>query len=203
MPNIQTWIKTPEGAETIESQIVFCLEGQLWQGWRKVAIQVTETLLTDEELDRVRDIDNSLSRVWFARRQRLEGIGEAKQREYDTRRSVLRQQRREIMSDIKEAKGLGIEPSPDDLAQLDRIDDRMKRLSDETNLLKLRHAHNRVHPEQVQAEKQRADEEKRARRLQCPHCESISPEGHKNPPMWLKGHTMACKKAKAARAKTA
>ena len=57
MPTIQEWSKSPEGVELIESQRVFCIDGVLWQGFKKAAIRVDEGQLADEELDKVHDID--------------------------------------------------------------------------------------------------------------------------------------------------
>ena len=194
MPNIQTWVKTPEGIEKIESQEMFCISGDIWQGWKGTCIRVSESQLQDGEMEKVEDVDDTMSRVWFARRQRLQGRVERKEAEYDTRRATLRRERNEIIDSISKQKEMDISPSPDDLDQLKRIDVRMARLVDEGNRQRLSIAEAKEDPETAAA----IAAEKKLARVECEHCKEVSPEGHKNPRAWRTGHMIHCEAKKEA-----
>lgn len=194
MANIVTWAKTPEGVEMIESQKMFCINAELWQGWKGSAIRVVESQLEDNEMSAIDDIDGTIQRVWFARRQRLEGRVERKEAEYDTRRGILRRERNEIIESISKQKEMGIDASPDDLDQLKRIDARMARLVDEGNRQRLSLATAKQDPETAAA----IAAEKKLDRVDCEYCQEVSPEGHKNPAGWRTGHMIHCKAKKEA-----
>jgi hypothetical protein len=199
--DINTFCKTPEGVQMIQEQrAIFCIGGQLYQGYNQVPVEVSEVQLEDGELDAAIDVDGTKNRVWFARKQRLEGRYERKMQEYDKRRAMLREQRKGIVDGIMQAKASGIPASPDTDEELARIDDKMKRLADESGRERLRFARDRHDPVAAEA---RVEAEKAAvvaTRVECRVCGVLSPEGHGNPPMWRRGHEMACKtkQAKAA-----
>lgn len=194
MANIATWVKTPEGVEMIESQKMFCINADIWQGWKGSCIRVTESQLEDKEMLEVEDIDDTMQRVWFARKNRLQGRVERKEAEYDTRRGILRRERNEIIESISKQKELGIDASPDDLDQLKRLDTRMKRLVDEGNRQRLTLAIAKEDPETAAA----VAAEKKLESIECEHCHELSPEGHKNPAGWRTGHMIHCKAKKEA-----
>jgi hypothetical protein len=189
--SIQHWAKTQEGVEVIDSQKPFCIDGTLWQGYQKVAVRVHDDQLSDDEMEQVRDVDNTMQRVWFVRRQRLEARVSRKMDEYDTRRQALRAQRNELIQAIKNNAELGIKRSPDDDAQLDRIDQRLARLVDGSKSEQLKLARAKEDPETAAKEA----EERHLAPVQCV-CGAISPEGHKNPSKWLTGHSIHCKSRK-------
>ena len=196
MANIVTWAKSPEGVEAIESQKMFCVNAEIWQGWKGAAIRVSESQLEDEEMNAIDDIDETMQRVWFTRRQRLEGRLDRKEAEYDGRRATLRRERNELIDSIEKQKGAGYPASPDDMDQLTRIDTRMKRLVDEGNRQRLAHAKAKEDPETAAV----VAAEKKLERVDCEHCHEVSPEGHKNPSAWRTGHLMQCKARKKAMA---
>lgn len=128
---ITDWAKTIDGIEVIEQQIPFCIGGQLWQGWGGTsAIRADESQMTDDEIRNVMDIDGSKQQIWEARRNRLNGRLSRKMKEYDERRHELRKQRTEIITAMEQHQKMGLKPSPDDVYQVERIDERMARLRD-------------------------------------------------------------------------
>jgi len=189
--NIQHWAKTEEGVQVIDSQKLFCIGGSLWQGYQKLALRVHDDQLSDDEMEQVRDVDDTMKKVWFVRRQRLEARVSRKMDEYDTRRQSLRAQRNEIIQSIKNNAELNIKRSPDDDAQLDRIDQRLGRLVDEARSVQLKLAREKEDPDTAAKEA----EERHLAPVQCV-CGAISPDGHKNPAKWLTGHSIHCKSRK-------
>lgn len=182
------WAKSPQGMSIIQQETLFCLGGQVWQGHQGVAVRCPESLLETNELENVADIDGTMEKVWFRRRQRLESRYTRKAKEYDERRMMLRKERSAIRESIKEDKALGIEAADDDLDQIRRINERMARLKD------LAHEHEY---EAAKAAEERAAnqgdtpmvEEPPPEQVQCKECGMESPLG-KDPGRWLRGHMM-------------
>lgn len=189
--SIQHWVKTQEAIEIIESQRVFCIGGELWQGFQRTPIRVHEAQLDDFEIDSALDIDSTLDKVRTNRRNRIEGRNERKRREYSDRRQELRQQRTSIRSSIKEAKDMGIPVSQDDLAALEEIERRMQRLIVLDKELKDEPPVEVSEPPPVYE-----PDELETGRVKCLVCGEQAPEGHKRPKAWLRGHTMGKHKAK-------
>ncbi len=130
--DIKAWSKSPDGIAMVDSQKVFCIGSQLWQGFKGCAIRAHEDQLDTpelQELARERDVDGSMTAVWFRRRQRLESRYMRKSREYDDRSATLRRERNEIRQSVREDKADGMPPSPADLRSVRRIDVRMERLN--------------------------------------------------------------------------
>jgi len=197
MPQIslQQWSKTPEGIEMIESQKIFCFAGDLWQGSKQCAFRTDEKLLMTEEFERIVDVDDSMPKMWFRRRQRIEGRLDRKKREYNKRRRELREERTSIRTSMKEDKELKIAPSPDDLAQIAEIDARQTRLRDlagEQDLEKARIGMGDTPPEPEPEPPQDPGA------YCCDGCGKDCPRDHKNPERWLRGHKITCKGRKAA-----
>ena len=189
--DLKSWPKTSEGVEIIIGQRqLFCTAGQLYQGYNQVPVEVDEVQVTDAELADVMDLDGTLDRVHFRRRQRLESREMRKQKEYDERRAALRAQRRNIVEEIKESKAAGIPSSPDVMSELSRIDGRLSRLADVALRAEVQAAADRVDPLAAEAREAAEKAEEIAQRLQCAECEAMSPEGHHNPANWLRGHRM-------------
>jgi hypothetical protein len=189
------WKKTMEGMQVIQEQKPFCLGGNLFQGYQGAPISIGESQLSDEEMQNVQDIDGTMARQWTIRRQRLESRYSRKMQEYDERRATLRDRRGKIRDGLKSDAETNIPPNPSDLAELERIDARMKRLEDMTTQESMKLAHLRV-GEKVEEEVAPVVERHGAI---CDHCQKESPPAHKNPKMWLKGHLMQCKSAREAR----
>ena len=189
MPTIQSWSQTAEGVEMIDAQKVFCIEGRLWQGYQKVAFLVDESQMEDRELDAVEDIDDTMGRIWFNRKNRLGGRHDRKIVEYDGRRAELRLQGNAVLDSIERLQKAGLPPSADDKEQYSRIQARMARLVDESTAQRLAHATLREDPETAAV----VAAEKKSEAVDCQHCGKVSPEGHKNPANWRRGHMMKCK----------
>jgi len=184
------WAKTPEGMSTIQEQTLFCLGGQVWQGYQGVAVRCPESLLETHELENVKDIDGSMERVWFRRRQRLESRYMRKSKEYDERRMQLRRERSSVRESIKEDKALGIEASDDDLQQIEKINARMARLRD----LSQESEYEAALAAEDLAKKAASgvpveDTEPPPAQVKCDECDAESPLG-KDPERWLRGHKM-------------
>lgn len=126
--SIQHYAKTQDGLELISRQVPFCVGGDLWQGYKGTAVPIRESQLTDAEMAKIVDVDESIERVRVIRRQRLESRFERKQEEYGERIAKLRARRLDITRTIKEQKEAGFDASPGDLHELKRIDKRMERL---------------------------------------------------------------------------
>jgi hypothetical protein len=194
--SIEQWAKTAEGIEMIESQKVFCVRGDLWQGYKQVAIRTHEDQLSTEELNEVagvRDVDGTMSQVWFKRRQRIEGRLDRKRREYNARQKDLREERTAIRQSIKEDKELNIPASAADIAQITEIDERMKRLRDlaqEQELEKANIALGNVEPEPPPPPLDPG-------KYDCVECGLECPREHHNPKMWLNGHMVKHRRAAA------
>jgi len=183
--SIQHWGKTPEGMELVESQKIFCIGGALWQGWKQVPIPVSEFQLSDVEMDDITDIDASMDRVWLGRRQRLEGRHSRKSAEYDKRRHELRVERSQIITSIKEARDLDMAPSPDDMDQIERINERMQGLVDLASQERLAKASIRVDPSSAPEVLPGT----------CEECGATQPADSKADPVkWLRGHKMGSHK---------
>jgi len=197
---IQHWIKTQEAEEVIDSQVIFCIGGVLWQPYGRTPFKVDENQLTSEELDAVRDIDQTLHRVWKNRSDRIVSRISRKNKEYSKLRAILRDEKNKIREGIKGDKELGITANSDDLREIEEIDKRMSRLRDlaqdgEAEIATLR-------TEQPKVEAQPAAEEPAApaEQLICPDCMAKSPPGHANPDKWVRGHRMQCKARKERKA---
>lgn len=194
--SIEQWAKTPEGVETIESQKVFCIRGDLWQGHKQSAFRTNEDQMCTEELNSVIDVDGSMQKVWLKRQQRIGSRLDRKRREYNARQGELRRERTSIRDSIKEDKELGINASPADISQISEIDERMTRLRDmaqEQDLEKAKLAIGDVEPEPPPPELDHG-------KYNCiePGCGTECPPSHKNPKMWLNGHMVKHRKRKVA-----
>lgn len=198
MLQIQQFAKTAEGVALIESQALFCCGGKLWQGYMGACIQCRHNQLTDEEMNRVRDVDGTLDQVWEQRRKSIEARDYAKMEEYDKRRVALRRERNEIRDSMKTDKELGIPENPDDLNQLKRIDLRMARLSNLSLQTQEKIASAQAGIDKAAEEKHEpklADKmEKPPEKLYaCSICGHVSPpekESGKTPKRWLQGHML-------------
>jgi hypothetical protein len=192
--DLRTWKTTPDGIAQIESEKHFCIGGMIWQGYRGVPIAPEERLVSTRELEEAADIDGSKAAIWKSRRQRIEARYLRKMAEYDERRAQLRRTRSEIRQSIREDKDLGLEASEDDLDQIKRIEQRMRRLVDLNKELDLEaacEAEREAGPAlEEEGGSETPKEEAAPQQVTCGHCEKISPPGHKNPQGWLKGHEM-------------
>ena len=203
---IQEWAKTADGLEILEQQVLFVMQGTLWQGWGgKGCVYVHEGQATDEEIRDAIDVDGTKQKVWQERKSRLEGRNDRKMKEYDARRHELRKQRSEIVTAIQQQKSVGIEPSPDDLYQITRIDERMARLRDLIQEQELAVASlEEGHAEAILDSKPHyEDEPTRDVRAKCDICGEIQPANSETAAYrWVLGHKMgrhkeAYKKQKA------
>ena len=199
--NIKDWAKTAEGLNLIEQQTMFCIGGDLWQGYRKVAFKVNERQITDDEIESATDVDDTKGKVWFRRKQRLQGRHDRKTKEYSQRRMELRKERSSIVQSIKEQKEMGLAASPDDVRSIDEINERMTRLVDLESSEKLLFAKASVESAQAEEEAKRLEDlnavaeakpmPKKKRVMvaaECDACGAKSPDQHPSPEMWLRGH---------------
>ena len=191
--DIQQYAKTQEGVEVLESAKPFAINNQIWQGFKKTPIKVHESQLTDDEMEKLVDVDGTLRNVWATRRRRLEERVSRKNGEFMERLTQLRTQRNEIVTSIKNQRELGIPASPADEHQLKEIDRRMERLTTFPQVAQLvvatKHADD-VPVEEAVAVPIPTDE---VSGVECPHCGKAAPAGHKTPKKWLRGHNMSCK----------
>jgi hypothetical protein len=194
--DLKDYIKTPEGIEDVNTQIRFCLGGSVWSSLKGNVYKCPEKVMTDEELKGVKDVDGTMTRVWLERKQRLEGRYQRKMDEYDDRRAKCRAERTGIRQAVKEDKELGLPPSSDDLAQLERIDKRQKRLvglKQEQELalatvMSQIEGHQAVDPiENVELKEVLKDSD--SVRPTCEECGKEVPPG-KNPTKWMRAHMM-------------
>jgi len=185
--DITHWAKTQEGLEVIESQRPFCINGELWQGFEGAAIRIHEDQLVDKEIQTAVDVDATKERVWFVRKNRLEGRLERKKNEYSKRIMELRKEKNDLIQGFKDQKEIGLEPSAFDTKLLTEIDARMSRLQDlaKEKSLEIARAGGKEIPEPPRDIPPGG--------TQCSFCKKVSPDGHHNPAGWLRGHHMKCK----------
>jgi len=194
---IETFAKTHEGVALLEAHARFVIDGTIWQGFKGTAIKVDEDQLTDDELEASHDVDGTKIRVWKKRHDRIAERTARKQAEYSKRLTELRTERNAIVQNMKNDKELGIDPSPGDRIQIKIIDGKMERLANlmENPSLDLAGERSGEIPKHEELAIDEPDDEEVATpkpRVAC-QCGKMSPEGHKNPPMWLRGHKMRCK----------
>jgi hypothetical protein len=184
---LKDYSRTSDYEPTIQSQTVFCTDGLLWQGFKGGPMPVNESQLMLEELKNIPDKDGTMYKVWFRIAQRLESRTIRKVEEYGKRRQSLRIERGQIRDSVKHDHEMGIDPSPGDLQDIKRIDDRMERLADpglEDDYLYAK-AHSVPGGEvDVHAEPEATPE------LQaCPQCGDACPPG-KVFKKWINGHNV-------------
>jgi len=222
--DIKAWSKTPDGIAMVDSQKVFCIGTQLWQGFKGCAIRAMESQMQTRELQEVareRDIDDSMKAVWFRRTQRMESRFSRKAAEYDARGAVLRRERNEVRQNVREDKSDGLPPSPADLRTIRRIDKRMERLNllHEEEEARLAALHERagpnpdpalltdereLTPEQLEGiEDVPEHREPTAMETTCdwPGCEKTCPPDSKDPVRWLRMHRLGAHIGPETRAK--
>lgn len=185
---MQHWRKTSEGLEILESEKLFCLGGTLWMGNKKTPYPVQDSQATIDELSKAIDVDGTMQKVWFKRRQRLGGRHQRKSAEYNKRRAELRDERSKIRQSMKEDVGLGIKPNEDDARQIEEIDRRMLRLRDLASEEELQIAELALGEAAQKGEPE--SEVKPEPVVKCETCEAMPPPGHHNPEGWLKGHVI-------------
>lgn len=217
--DIKAWSKTPDGIALVESQAVFCIGTQLWQGFKGCAIRAHEDQMTTPELQEVareRDVDDTMQAVWFRRKQRLESRYQRKANEYDARSAVLRRERNEVRQNIREDKADQLPPSPADMRTIRRIDTRMERLNllheeEEARLAALHEKAGPNPPKEMLVDEREMTVEQREKTdtpegavQSCDVCGKAVPPG-KNPTSWLRAHRMGAHigPAKRAEAKAA
>ncbi len=94
---INQFQKTLQGRALIEREERFVLNGALYQGFNQKALEVTEDLCTDEEIEAAQDVDGTKFRIMDTRRRRLEGAAGAKDREQrDRKKAKIAQERDEL-----------------------------------------------------------------------------------------------------------
>lgn len=203
MPRTMTladFAKTPEYEEIVQLQNVFCVDGLLFQGFRGGPMPVEETQLTIAELDNVDDRDGTMHRVWFRLMQRLELRHNNKSREYGKRRKLLREERGVIRQAIRDDKETGLPVNPEDIAEIERIDQRMKLLRDPGLEVDYLHALERSKPPGERMVQAKPAEDRDIILPSCPECGELVPPG-KDFKKWLNGHRLGKHTARRGRKK--
>jgi len=114
--SVNQYVKTLQGKQMILSQEMFALNGTVYQGYNQSAVQVSETLCTDEEIEKLHDIDGSKQKVVDQRRARLAGSRQAKDREQrENERKKIAQQRDELeLKKLLREEAARVAGSPDE-----------------------------------------------------------------------------------------
>jgi len=187
---MQYWIKTQEAQEVIGSGRIFCIQGELLQGYKGGPMPVGENQITEEEMKAVKDIDDTMHRVWFKRKQRLESAFLRKQKEYDERAHIVRDEQEKTFQHMERREKLKLAPSPLDAAVIRRQDARLERLAQLRGEEELKRA-------TMEADKKKTVPADKDPDFACTACGDACPIDHKSPAKWLTGHKLNCPTWKA------
>lgn len=172
---IERWAKTSDANPVIEGQKPFCIAGVVWQGFGGVCVRCTEDTMTEEELERVQDLDGTMNQVWQRRKDRVDGRLQRKRDEYDKRIAKLRAERNDIRQSMREDLSLGLKASEVDAQDAQYIEKRILRLREGSAGL--------------ETSQRKIEEALAPPPTGCSVCGAPVPEGSE-PKRWLRMHTL-------------
>jgi DNA repair exonuclease SbcCD ATPase subunit len=182
-----------EGKAVISSRQAFILQGDIWQGYNEaIAGPISEKVLSDEEILNILDIDGTRPKLLEERARRRNGRDLRKQAE--KRENELKREQMELQSlqlqEIRNRLGTTTEMTEEQVrAQIAKLQAKLPQEAPPAV-----EAPEQDHEGDPQPNPVDETAVSQSASVACPRCGKPSPDGHKRPDRWLRGHNMACKR---------
>jgi len=198
IPNltIQFYPSTQEGQAMVSTQEVFCLAGDLYQGYKGAICDVHERTLLEEEMLAIHDVDGTLHRVQSSRKSRLGSRDYRKKKEYAKLDAEKRQQRLADLELLEKERALGIKPTDSPVVP---DEEKGEKAPPEPVAAVAPVAEIAVEVPIEPVEEAKPDSVPMPLvgvQVHCDECLKGSPPGHRNPANWLRGHKFGAHKRK-------